>query len=154
MKKEEIIVENPNEEKDRLQQEKTQKVLMYQILQNHLEQLKQQGMDIERRYIENETAKQIVGDLNKFKESRDIMIPLGSGCYLEATIKDSKNVIVDMNAGVMSKKPLADVEGMIESRKAEIENESNKVNNEIQDTVKKLNETITEVREISKEESE
>ena len=69
-------------------------IVLLQLLEKHLEELKQQGALLENKFIELETTKQITEDMKKMKDSQDVMIPLGSGIYSYGKITDTDLVLL------------------------------------------------------------
>lgn len=87
------------EKPEAVQEAMQEKVMLYQILQKHLESLTQNAVMVERRYEELEATKMALEDLAKAKES-EILVPLGSGFFTYGKITDSRRMLADTGAGV------------------------------------------------------
>ena len=135
------------EEKER---EAQQTLILYQLLQNHLEQLKNQAALFERRLMETEITKQTLNDLKKSKES-DVLIPLGSGCYSHGSIRNSEKIITDVGAGIFVERETGQTNEILESNKTEIENLSKNLQDEINTTVKRLNDVALQIEQMQKD---
>lgn len=146
-KKKEIIVPGAQDG----QREMQQKLILYQLLQRHLEELQQQAGLIERRYIELETTRQIVGDLEKHKDKADVMIPLGSGCFVNGTAEAAGKVLTEIGAGVFVRKTDEAITNFLEENKAYIEKSSDELRKEMENVIGKMNKIALEIQGMSKE---
>ena len=126
-------------------------IVLLQLLEKHLEELKQQGALLENKFIELETTKQITEDMKKMKDSQDVMIPLGSGIYSYGKITDTEKVMVELGAGVVLNKTLSEATRFIEEKEKEIEKLSNQLNQEMTEVVEKINQIVSEIQKAQKE---
>lgn len=141
----EIRVETPEKNKQEVQQ----KLIFYQLLQRHLEQLREQAMLLERMFIEIETTKQTVGDMKKLKEGNEILVPLGSGFYTHGKVSDTKRLLVDLGMGILVKKDTKSTDNVLENRRKELDNASRELQNDMVNTVKKMNELGMELERMT-----
>lgn len=146
----EIIVDEEKERKkiamdQNEQADLQQKVLMYRILQSHLEQIRKEAELIERKYVEVEATRQFLEDLKNSTADTEILLPVGNGMFAKGKLTDRK-LLMDIGAGILSRKAAADAESSVQSAKAEIEATVKKLNTEMQETVRKLNEIIPEIQ--------
>ena len=140
MAKKKVTVPAVNKEKD-IQQ----KMIMYQLLQKHLEELKQQAMIIERKNLELEITKQSVKDIDALKKDNEILISLGSGFYGFGEFNDLKKILVDIGSGVFIKKTVGSASDILKGKGKEIEDLNKKLQHELNDVVTKMNEIAAEV---------
>lgn len=148
MAKKEITVDLPKEEKGpgrNKEQEVQQKLLLYQLLQNQLEELKKQGQVIQAKYTEIEATRMALDDLEKIKKEREILIPLGSGIYSGGK-SHTGDLLVDVGAGILIRKPIADAAKAIDTRKKEVEVVVDKLQDEMLSIVSKINELGSELQ--------
>jgi prefoldin alpha subunit len=141
-KKNEITVGSDKGKQAELQQ----KVILYQILNRHLEELKQEAGLIERRFLEVETTKQIVGDLKKRKDNTEIMIPLGSGCFVKGTAESADRVLFEIGGGVFVHKKGELAENALAEKTAEIDKAGKDLQKEMEDVVGKMNSIALELQ--------
>lgn len=68
-------------------------------------------------------------DLLKEMEAsgKDVIVSVGKDCFMEAELKGRK-VLVDLGAGVLAKKPLAEARKIIETRRQSLEKNVNELN--------------------------
>jgi prefoldin alpha subunit len=97
-----------------------EKVILYQILQKHLESLTQNAVMIERRYEEIEATRMALEDIGKAMES-EILVPLGSGIFTYGKITDPGRMLADAGAGVFIDKDPEYSKQLLEERKKEME---------------------------------
>lgn len=128
------------------EQEIQQKLVLYQLLTQRIEQLNEQARLIEQRLLELETTRQALADLGKAKQGSEVLIPLGSGCYTYGMTGDFRKLLLDMGAGVMMNKSPAEAGKAIEEKKAEIEEMSQALQKEANDIVEKMNELVPELQ--------
>lgn len=127
------------------EQEAQQKLVLYQLLNQRIEQLNEQAKMIEQKLLELETTRQTLGDLKKLKQGNEVLIPLGSGCYTHGRTGDS-GLLIDLGAGVMVRKAPEEAKKVIEDKKAEIERLSGTLQNEANDVITKMNEIGPELQ--------
>ena len=116
-----------------------QKVMLYQLLLAQLEELKKQAESIQARYMELEASRLALEDIKKAKEGSETLIPLGSGIFIDGKIKKG-DVLMNVGAGVLARRPIADVSKDLETKKEELEGFSNKLQEEMVGTINKINE--------------
>ena len=102
------------------EEEMQQKIVLYQLLHKHLEELKQQSVMLEQRFMEFEATKQALGDFKGVNDS-ELLVPLGSGCYAKSKAVASSELLVNIGANLMVKKPISDTVKLLEERTKEIQ---------------------------------
>jgi len=132
-----IIVDNKDDKNK--EQEVQQKLVLYQLLQKQLEEFKRQGMLLQSKFTEFESTRLALEDLDKSKNEKDILIPLGSGIFINGRTKQ-EDLIIDVGAGVMTRKPLSEASRIINEKKKEIETLSDNLQQNVMGVVAKINE--------------
>ena len=125
-----------------------EKVILYQILQKHLESLTQNAVMIERRYEEIEATRMALEDIAKGKES-EILVPLGSGFFTYGKITDSSKMLADTGAGVFMDKDPESSRRLLEERKQEIEKLAQDMQQEMADVSSRINGLALELESLS-----
>jgi prefoldin alpha subunit len=144
-----------SERKEKAGQEAMQeKVILYQILQKHMESLGQNASLLERRYEELEMTRQALEDINKLKEKNDILVPVGSGFFARGKISDSQSMLADMGAGVFMDKDPASSKSLLEDRKKEIEKLADELQHEMNEVSSRINSLAMELEQASHQEQE
>lgn len=130
------------------QQEDNQgKLVLYQMLQAELEELKRQNQMVDGRMIELETSIHALTEMNDVKKDNETLIPLGSGCYAHSRVKTDE-VLLDIGAGVMVTRSLISAKNFLKEREKEIEQAGKKIHMQSEDIVNNLNKLTPEVQKI------
>lgn len=132
------------------EKEMQEKVILYQLLQRHLESLSQNAVMLERRYEEIEATRMALEDIEKLKGS-EILVPLGSGFFSYGKILDSKRMLVDAGAGVFMDKDPDSSKRLLEDKKKELEKIAKDMQDEIMDVSSRLNSIAMELEDMSQE---
>ena len=130
-------------------QEDMQKAVLYQLLHKHLEELKQQGTLLEARFMEFEATKQALGDFKEIK-GKDMRVPLGSGCYIKGKGGESADILVNIGANIMIRKPLAETVKLLQERVEEIENYSKNLQEQMKTVIAQINEITADLEKTHK----
>ncbi len=81
-----------------------QKYLELQLLDEQIKQLQQQFLQMNQQLINLKTLIDNLNELKKVKIKSNILVPLGSGVLIEASLNDNKNVLVHIGGdGVVQK---------------------------------------------------
>ncbi|UCD07559.1 MAG: prefoldin subunit alpha [Candidatus Aenigmatarchaeota archaeon] len=126
------------------------KIIMYQVLQAELEELKRQTLLIENRLLDIETTEHALNEMVKFKKDNETLVPLGSGCYAHGNILGS-GVLLDIGAGLMVTKSVNSDKSFLEYRKEEIEEDRKKIQVQMYEVVKNINKLTPEIEKIVRE---
>ncbi|MDD5417417.1 MAG: prefoldin subunit alpha [Candidatus Nanoarchaeia archaeon] len=126
-------------------EEKVQeKLYEFQLLQNELKSFEQQIAEFEERKLEMEMMKQTIDEI-KNKEKESVMVPLGSGVFMNASIKDDKTVFVNVGNGVVVRKKLSDAKEIIDKQiemicknQAILENSIREIESHLQKIIKEV----------------
>jgi len=92
-------------------------VILYQLLHRQLNQLTAEAQSVEHKSIEATATKQ---SLKELRAPNDLLMPIGSGCYVHGKFSDATQVLVDIGAGILLPKSITDVESFLADREAEI----------------------------------
>jgi len=133
------------------EKEMQEKVILYQLLQRHLESLSQNAVMLERRYEEIEATRLALEDIEKLKEKSEILVPLGSGLFTYGKITDSGKMLVDAGAGVFMDKDPESSKRLLEDKKKELEKLAKDMQDEIMDVSSRLNSIAIELEGLSQE---
>jgi prefoldin alpha subunit len=126
------------------------KVILYQMLQTEFEELKRQAALIEARMMELETTNHALAEIEGMKSEKETLVPLGSGCYTHGRLSGS-GIILDIGAGIMVKRDMKSARGFIDDRRNEIESAAKKVNLQMNELVRNINELTPEIEKIIEE---
>jgi prefoldin alpha subunit len=115
-------------------------VIFYQLLQRQLSQLGAEAEAIERKSVEFSATKQSIKELGK---PRELLVPIGSGCYMQGRFTEGKKLLVDVGAGILLPKTFAEASGYV----AEKEAEASKLKADLQANANKLVAELNKIAE-------
>jgi prefoldin alpha subunit len=138
----------PGKEPTKEEVEIQQKMLVYQLLQSQLEQLKQQMVILENRLLEIESARQAIHDLKPSSTDKDTIIPLGSGFYVQGKIEGGK-ILSDIGAGILSEKNNTAAVGLLEEKKDELEKLKDDTETNYNNVLKSINDMLPELQALA-----
>ena len=135
---------------DEKQKEVQEKVLVYQILQNQLEEFTNQSAVLETRLGELEITENALNEIKNTKEESETMFHIGSGCYGHGKLLDKDRFMIEIGADIMADKTLQEASLIIESRKKDIENVHAKLQQEMEKIANSMNYLVAELQKLSK----
>ena len=100
---------------------KAQKLyVQLQMMQENAKNLYKQLQLVEGQFIELMTTSQSLDDFKKAKLNSEILVPLNSGIFAKAELKDNSSLIVNIGANVGVKKSVDSTKKLIERQMEEI----------------------------------
>ena len=130
-----------------------EKFVLYQLLNQRLEEIKQHAMMIQHKMIELETSKFALNEMKGAKPESEMLVPVGSGVYTFGKSSSAQNVLIDLGAGVLAKKTLEDATVFIEKKKKEIEDAAQLLQAEANAITAKLQEIVPELQKAAQEQN-
>lgn len=124
------------------------KYVLYQLLNQNLESLKQQLEIVEQQFIEVKSTMLSIDDLKGMGGSNEIFLPLGSGCYGKGEVTDNKEILVNVGAGIFVNKKTASAKSFLDERVKELEKAGGEIQSQMERIVKQLNELGVEIQEL------
>src|SRR3989344_7868442 len=82
--------------------------MQMQVLQQQAQQLQQQIQAIDQQLSELETVKEGLDKLKDVKPGTEVLVPFSGGIFIKAELKDSKDVLLNVGAGIAVSKPIPD----------------------------------------------
>ena len=90
--------------------------LEFQMLDQQIKQLDKQHTVLNDQLVELMATRQSLEDMEKVKEKTEILVPLSSGIYAKAEIKDSKKFIVNVGANIALVKDINSTKKLMETQ--------------------------------------
>lgn len=115
-----------------------QKLYQYQLLEAQSEALEEELEKIVEEIRELENSKQTLKELQDLKEKSEIALPLGSGSFAFGSLNNVKEVLINLGANVVVKKPIEEAVEVLEGRKEEIKD----VRKTIKENMKRVNQNL------------
>ena len=88
-------------------EENIQKLYMeFQRLSNAIKQMEKQSQVLENQLVELVSTNQSLEEMKKIKTGIEILVPLSSGIYAKAELKESSNFIVNVGSSIALSKDI------------------------------------------------
>ena len=131
-------------------EEKLQKLYVeFQILNQTIQQLEKQSTALNNQLMDLMVTSQSLEDIKKTKEGTEILVPLSSGIYAKAELKDSKNFIVNVGSNVTLVKDVDSTKKLIEDQINEIKKLQENLVNQLQEQTAKASFLEQEISKIA-----
>ncbi|MBI2656986.1 prefoldin subunit alpha [Candidatus Woesearchaeota archaeon] len=102
-------------------EKKMQELYMeFQMLDQHIKQLQKQLEMITHQLIDLNVTSNSLDEFNKIEEGKEIFVPLSSGIFAKASVKDTSELLVNVGANVAIKKDIASTKKLIQNQMEEI----------------------------------
>ena len=117
------------------QEKKVQEMYMeFQMLEQHIRQLQKQLEAVTQQLVELTVTSISLDEFNKIKPGKEIFVPLSSGIFAKASVKDTSELLVNVGANVVVQKDVASTKKLIQRQMEEIK----KIREQMVDELEKL----------------
>ena len=123
--------------------------LEFQMLDQQIKQLDKQHTVLNDQLVELMATRQSLEDMEKVKEKTEILVPLSSGIYAKAEIKDSKKFIVNVGANIALVKDINSTKKLMETQIDEMKKLQETLVNQLQQQSIKASSLEKEINEIA-----
>ena len=121
----------------------------FQMLNNAIKQMEKQSQVLENQLMELVSTNQSLEDIQKVKEGTEILVPLSSGIYIKAELKDSTSFIVNIGSSIALSKDVNATRKIIEEQISEIGKMRENLAEELQSNVGKAASIESEMKKIA-----
>ncbi len=133
-------------------EEKLQKLyLEFQILEQQIKQLEKQGNTLKNHLLELVSTSQSLEDMKQVEEKAEILVPISTGIYAKAELKDKNRFIVNVGANIAISKDIESTKKIIVGQIKEISEVHEKVDNELQQHIQKAASMEEEINKAASE---
>lgn len=101
---------------------KKEKAVEYQMLVSQIEQVQQSVVNLENHLIELKSLELSLKEMKGVEEGKEILIPMGSGIFMQGSLGSSKKIIMNVGSGVCVEKNLDDSISVVGDQIKEVEN--------------------------------
>ncbi len=130
----------------------SEQYVLYQILAQNLETLKQQLQFVEQQMLELRSTLMSIDDVKKMGEKNEILLPLGSGCYGSGSITDRGRILVNAGAGIFINEEIGSAKALLEQRTAEVERAGAEIQQQAEKIIAQMNEIAMVIEEAARKE--
>ncbi|MBS3065167.1 MAG: prefoldin subunit alpha [DPANN group archaeon] len=103
------------------EQEIQQKYILLQMIDNQMKQIDANMQEIAVRNEGLISLKAHLDELNATKSNVKLKAPIGAGIYVDAELKNTKDVYVNVGAGIVVKKTIAEAKNLVDKQITEVE---------------------------------
>jgi len=105
---------------DKKREELQKKVLQFQFMENNLKTLQERAQLVTQRIEELQRTMIALEDLDKTKPNK-ALIPIGSGNFVQGSIENTEEVLVNVGSGIIVTKKKQESKKMLEQQIKEFE---------------------------------
>ena len=129
-----------------------ERYMEYQLLMQQLQQLQQNVSDLEKHVVDLNSLADNLNSLNDSEADGETLMPLGSGIFVKGTLKDNKNIIMNVGANVCVEKTVPEAKGVVSKQLNEVGGVIKQIQDEINNTTIRLQELQSEFQNLREEE--
>jgi len=118
-------------------------MVLIEQYKEQINQLEMQSQYVQAAVTDYNKAKITLENVEKTEKGTDVLLPIGGGALLEASVKNTNNVLFDIGAGIIIQK---DIEGTVKKIEEKI-GSLQKSQERIIDTIQKLQMEATQISE-------
>ena len=97
------------------------KLVEYQLIDQHLKQMKGQLEMAEQQMVEALATLQSLEDFSRLDKDEEILVPVNNGIFAKATLKKGSKVLLNVGASVVVDKSVEDAKKLVDTQRREIE---------------------------------
>ena len=139
--------ENTKESEENLQK----LYLEFQMLEQQIKQLEKQSSTLKNHLLELVSTSQSLEEIKKIWEKAEILVPISTGIYAKAELKDKNRFIVNVGANIAVAKDLESTKSVIAGQIKEITEVHENVAKELQMHLEKAASMEEEINKIASE---
>jgi len=128
-----------------------EKVTEFQHLKQQIDQSQKQAELINQQILEFKTIKSTLEEVAKNKKDTKMLIPLGAGIFLHASLEDTKNVMMNVGSEVSVPKDIPEAIILIEKQISELKDILLEIETQFQQSVVSAQELQSKIQELSSE---
>ena len=114
-------------------EKKAQEIYMeFQMLEQHIRQLQSQLEMVTHQLMELNVTGSSLEEFNRVDAGKEVFVPLSSGIFAKASIKDTSEVLVNVGANVVVRKDISSAKKLIQNQMEEIKKIQGQMVNELE----------------------
>jgi prefoldin alpha subunit len=121
----------------------------FQMINQQIKQLENQSTALNNQLLELMSTNQSLDEIDKVKENSEILVPLSTGIYARAQLKNSNSFIVNIGANVAMDKDLNSTKEVIQEQVIEIRKLQESLMNELQTHTQKSSSLELEMNKLA-----
>jgi len=109
-----------------------EKYVEYKTLEQQIKQVQKQIQVLENQLMEISTVTESLDELQQVNEGTEILIPISNGIFTKASLKDNKELIVNVGANVAVNKKIPETKKLMDTQQEEIKKMHEHMNSELE----------------------
>ena len=105
-----------------------EKYMQMQMIEQQMQQVQKQLKVIDQQIQELNLTEQALNDLKDTKIGSEILVPMASGIFVKAELKDNKELVINVGADTVVKKDVDDAKKLITDQISEVTNMQQQLN--------------------------
>lgn len=97
-----------------------EKYLELQLISNQINQIQKQAQLLDNQLSELDSVNLGLSDFGEIEKGTEILVPLSSGIYAKAELKDNKDLVVNVGSNVFIRKDIPNTKKIINAQLDEI----------------------------------
>lgn len=98
-----------------------QKYLQLQLVDQQAKQLQQQILTLEHQILEFKTIEESLNNISKTKNNTSLYSPLGLGMFIQAELKNNKEILMNVGSKTIVKKTIPEANDLLKKQTKQIE---------------------------------
>ncbi|MBI2541732.1 prefoldin subunit alpha [Candidatus Woesearchaeota archaeon] len=116
-----------------MEEKKAQEIYMeFKMLEQHIKQMQAQLEAITHQLFELHSTGNSLDEFRKISAGKEIFVPLSSGIFAKATIKDSSELLVNVGANTVVKKDVESAKKLLQNQAEEMKKIQKHMMNELE----------------------
>ena len=117
-----------NQEEKKLQE----KYIEMKTIEEHMKEVQKQAQMVEQQLAELITNEQSIEEFKKAKKGDEILVPISSGIFVKAELKDNNEFLVNVGADTVVKKGIDSTKELMEKQVEDMRELHVKINMQLQ----------------------
>ena len=109
-----------------------EKYIEMKMLEEQMEEIQKKAKTVEQQLMELMASTESLGEFKNIKKGDEILVPISSGIFAKANIKDSKEFLVNVGADTVGQKDLNTTKKLMEKQVEDMQQLHQKINMQMQ----------------------
>jgi prefoldin alpha subunit len=125
--------------------------LNLQLLDQQIKQTQKQVQVLNNQLVELSMTKQSLDDLKEINKGTEILVPISSGIYSKAELKDNNELIVNVGSNVTVKKNIEETKKLVNDQIEELAKIQIQMNTELEKLISNATSIEKEINQLASE---
>ncbi len=126
-----------------------EKYMEMKMLEEQIQEIQKQAQIVEQQLMELMAASQSLDDFKETKQGDKVLVPISSGIFAKAELKNNKEFLVNVGSDTVVTKDIDSTKKLMEKQVDEMRNLHAKVNMQMQSLAMQVANTEKELKELA-----